>query len=126
MLLGFHAALEMAVNDGYLREDLCTNLEVAQKYGFGADQFMKESYVGATHSTNYDLHSIMHYFSETFVDPGWYDYYERDPNYLPLLAKTYPETVPHHPDNVYHVKIDQQSPPQISELDREAIKFLYP
>jgi hypothetical protein len=116
-VIGYGQAIQRASQDGFTRDQLCGNLNVANHYGFAASQYIKWTNENLGVSTGFDYNSIMNYPSWVAsnpdlisLDPGNTDYYpmakliNRQKHFFQLPAKDF----------------------TISELDAAAIKSMYP
>ena len=60
-VIGFDGALAKARADGYTEDQLCTQLGVAQMYGWAGAEFVRFAPSATDIVSPYDFHSIMHY-----------------------------------------------------------------
>lgn len=125
MVKGYGEAKDKATKDGHSIKDLCEKADIANKYGFAAWQFTKNGVGidGATHSKEYDIHSIMHYTSENSGDPDKFEKHRGNAEYYPLSAWD-----PRTGNTKARIIEEPEAFPyyKITDLDKEAIKLLYP
>jgi hypothetical protein len=121
-LIGFAEALEKATTDGFTKDELCNNFNVANNYKFDATQYYKWENKGMEYSSDYDYNSIMHYSSWQSHNPALTDADPTNLDKYPLVLLTggrnrqkslLPLPLP-YPDW------------QISKFDEDSIKMLYP
>lgn len=122
MLDGYARALYLALQDGFSKGDLCNTAFIASKCGFAATQFVQNGDLvnGAQYSTEYDIHSIMHYTSRNFANPEFLKDHPDDPQYMPLTKreKDGPKEIIPEPKPFPDV--------DVTALDVQAIKAMYP
>jgi hypothetical protein len=121
-LISFAEALEKATGDGFTQDELCNNFNVANNYKFDATRYYKWENAGINYGSHYDYNSIMHYSSWQSHNHALTDADPTNPDKYPLVRLTggrngqkslLPLPLP-YPDW------------QISKLDEDAIKMLYP
>jgi len=121
-LIGFAEALKKATADGFTEDELCNNFNVANNYKFDATQYYKWENDGMKYGSDYDYDSIMHYNSWQSRNPALTDLDSNNPNKYPLVRLTQGNNV-----QKSLLPLPQPYPGwQISKLDKDAIKMLYP
>ncbi|KAF2027052.1 hypothetical protein EK21DRAFT_115173 [Setomelanomma holmii] len=116
-VVGYADALSRAQQDNYSATQLCTNIFVAQHYGFLGLEFMNPLGEEGHGSDNYDQSFIMHYFSTMMADPKSVDDDPIKPDSYLLAMKI--------GDKKYIITEPRRNF-KVSEWDIKAIQDMYP